>query len=78
MKLNLKLRLLRHLTGLDQQQIAEKLNIGVADYSKIETDLLKPGDAVFENMIALFRLGREQFNAWPYDKSEDRVKGYLA
>ena len=35
MKPNLKIRLLRHLKGLDQQQMPEKLNISIADYSKM-------------------------------------------
>ena len=78
MKLDLKIRLLRHFTGLDQQQIAAKLHISVADYSKIETGLLKANDAVFENMLAIFNLGREQFSSWPDDKSKDLVKAYLA
>lgn len=78
MKLNLKIRLLRHLTGLDQQQIAAKLHISVADYSNIETGLIKANDAIFENMLAIFNLGRERFNSWPDDKSKELVKAYLA
>lgn len=77
MKSSLKIRLLRHLTHLDQHQMADKLNISVADYSQIETGLVKPGDAVFENLIAIFDFGIEQFNSWPDDKANDRVKGYL-
>ena len=78
MKLNLKIRLLRHLTGLDQQQIAAKLHISLADYSKIETGLIKANDAIFENMLAIFNLGREQFNLWPDEESKDLIKAYLA
>ena len=78
MKLNLKFRLLRHFTGLDQQQIAAKLHISVADYSKIETGLLKANDAIFKNMLALFNLDREQFSSLPDEKSTDLIKAYLA
>lgn len=78
MKLNLKIRLLRHFTGLDQQQIAAKLHISVADYSKIEADLLQADDVVLENMLSTFHLGREQFNSWPDAQSQDLVNAYLA
>lgn len=78
MKLSLKIRTLRHLTGLDQQQAAEKLQISVADYSKIETGLLKADDMLFEAIIALFHLNCEQFSSWPDEKSKERIRSYLA
>lgn len=78
MKLNLKIRLLRHFTGLDQQQTAAKLQISVADYSRIENGLLKADDIVLENMLVLFNLGREQFNSWPSGEPQDLVNAYLA
>ncbi len=74
MKLNLKIRLLRHLKGLGQQQMAEKLNISIADYSKIEAGRFEAYDVVFEKMIALFDLGREQFSVWSDDISNNQVK----
>ena len=78
MKLNLKIRLLRHFTGLDQQQIAAKLHISVANYSKIETGLVKADDTILENMLAIFNLGEEQYSLWPDDKSKDLIKAYMA
>lgn len=56
MKLSLKIRLLRHSAGLDQHQAAEKLQISVADYSKIETGLVKADDSIFDRLVMLFGL----------------------
>jgi hypothetical protein len=78
MKINLKIRLLRHFTGLDQQHMAVKLRIDIADYSKMEAGLLKMDDTIFENILVLFGLGPEQFNAWPDAQSKDLIKRYLA
>ena len=68
---------MRHLTGFDQQQISEKLNISIADYSKIETGALKADDAVFKNMIALFNIDREHFNACPDKNARDLTEAYF-
>lgn len=78
MKLGLKIRTLRHRAGLDQQQAAGKLQISIADYSRIETGLLKADDTLFEAMLALFSIEKEQFNGWPDDKSQDWLNRYLA
>ena len=78
MKINLKIRLLRHFTGLDQQQIAAKLHISVANYSRIETGLMKADDAILKSMLSVFALDPKQFSSWPNLESEDMVKNYLA
>ena len=65
MKQSFKLRLLRHSAGLDQHQAAEKLNISVEDFSRIETGLAIPDGPDFENLLALFGLERRQFEARP-------------
>lgn len=77
MKLSLKIRLLRHRTGLDQQQVAEKLRISVGDYSKIETGALKADDAVFQSMVTLFNLDKEHFSSWPDEKAKNLIEAYL-
>lgn len=56
MKLGLKIRLLRHSVKLDQHQAAEKLQISVAEYSRIETGLDKAEDALFDRLVVLFGL----------------------
>lgn len=78
MKLNLKIRLLRHFTGMDQQQVAAKLHISVADYSRIDTGTIKVDDAILESMLSVFDLKMEQFGSWPNLESEDLIKNYLA
>lgn len=77
MKLSLKIRLLRHRTGLDQQQVAENLRISIEDYSKIETGALKADDAVFESMVTLFNLDKEHFSLWPDEKAKGLIEAYL-
>lgn len=56
MKLGLKIRLLRHSAKLDQHQAAQKMQISVAEYSRIETGLGKAEDALFDRLVVLFGL----------------------
>lgn len=56
MKLGLKIRLLRHSAKLDQHQAAQKMQISVAEYSRIETGLDKAEDALFDRLVVLFGL----------------------
>lgn len=39
---------------------------------------LEANDAIFENMLAIFNLNREQFSSWPDEKSKDLIKAYMA
>lgn len=56
MKLGLKIRLLRHSAKLDQHQAAAKMQISVAEYSRIETGLVKSDDTIFDRLVVLFGL----------------------
>jgi len=49
---------LRHCAALDQHQVAEKLQISIAGYSKIETGRVKSEEAIFEELILLFGLSQ--------------------
>lgn len=60
MKTGLKIRVLRHRAGLDQHQAAEKLGIGVADYSRLETGLTVAENDLFDRLIVLFGLNEGQ------------------
>lgn len=56
MKLSLQIRLLRHSAKLDQHEAAAKLQISVAQYSRIETGLDKSEEEIIERLTALFGL----------------------
>ena len=54
MKTSLKIRLLRHSIFHDQHQMAEKLNISVAEYSRIETGLDKLSPNIAAQLAGIF------------------------
>lgn len=64
MKIGLKIRLLRHKAQLDQCQLATKLNLSVAEYSKIENGLCELKTTVLEQLFQVFGLTEEQFFYW--------------
>lgn len=69
MKIALKIRLLRHKAQLDQCQLATKLNLSVAEYSKIENGLCELKTTVLEQLFQVFGLTEEQFFYWqPLEK----------
>ncbi|RYE13239.1 MAG: XRE family transcriptional regulator, partial [Sphingobacteriaceae bacterium] len=55
----------RHKAALDQFQVASKLAISVAEYSKMESFRKELNPAVLEQLIQVFGLSREAFAAWP-------------
>ncbi|RYE16309.1 MAG: XRE family transcriptional regulator [Sphingobacteriaceae bacterium] len=57
-KTGLKIRILRHSAGLDQHQAAEKMEISVAEYSRIETGLTVADDGLFDRLVVLFGLSK--------------------
>ncbi len=56
MKIGHKIRILRHSAGLDQHQAAEKMEISVPEYSRIETGLTVADDSLFDRLVILFAL----------------------
>lgn len=73
MKIGLKIRLLRHKAQLDQFQLATKLNLGVAEYSKIENGLCELKTPVLEQLFQVFGLTEEQFFYWQPTEKDYRL-----
>ena len=67
MKTSLKLRLLRHNIAQDQHQMAEKLNITVQEYSRIETGLDKLNPNISAQLTSIF--GRNMDDPLSYNGS---------